>query len=129
MNKSHNLSAIHIKDINLWAHVGVLESERIHGQSFLLDISFWLDLDESSKLDQLDKSVDYSEAIQAVQKLSLDIKCLTIEYFSGQILNLLESLYGSIPIKILLKKCNPPIKGFTGSVLIEKKRNFLPLIN
>ena len=44
MSQLHNLSAIHIKDINLWAHVGVLESERIHGQRFLLDLSFWLEL-------------------------------------------------------------------------------------
>ena len=124
-----NLSAIHIRDINLWAHVGVLESERIHGQSFVLDISFWLDLDESSKFDQLDKSVDYSDVIKAVQKLSFEINCLTIEYFSDQILNLLESLYGQVPMNIMLKKCYPPIHGFTGSVLIEKKRNFLSLIN
>ena len=129
MNQTKNLSAIHIKNINLWAHVGVLESERINGQSFELDISFWLDLDESSKLDQLGKSIDYSEAIKAVQKLSFEINCLTIEYFSDQILNLLESLYGSVPIKILLRKCTPPIDGFFGTVLIEKKRNFLPLIN
>ena len=121
----HDLDGIHIKDINLWAHVGVLESERIHGQSFTLDISFWLDLDESSRLDQLEKTIDYSEAIKAVQKLSFEIKCLTIEYFSDQILNVLESLYGKVPMSILLKKCSPPIHGFTGSVLIEKKRNFL----
>ncbi len=125
MSQLNNLSAIHIKNINMWAHVGVLESERIHGQKFILDISFWLDLEESSKLDQLDQSIDYSEAVKAVQKLSFEIKCLTIEYFSDQILNLLESLYGPIPINILLKKCSPPIDGFTGSVLIEKKRNFL----
>ena len=129
MNQFHNSSAIHIKDINLWAHVGILESERINGQSFLLDISFWLDLNESSKLDQLDQSIDYSEAIKAVQKLSFDIKCLTIEYFSDQILNLLESLFGQIPINIMLKKCSPPINGFTGCVLIEKNRNFSSLIN
>jgi len=129
MSQFHNLSAIHIKDINLWAHVGVLESERIHGQSFLLDFSFWLDLDESSKLDQLDKSIDYSEAIKAVNKLSFGIKCLTIEYFSDQILNLLESLYGKVPMNIRLKKCFPPIHGFTGSVLIEKQRNYSSLIN
>ena len=129
MSQFHNLSAIHIKDINLWAHVGVLESERINGQSFVLDISFWLDLDESSKLDQLDKSIDYSEVIKAIQNLSFEIKCLTIEYFSDQILNLLESLYGQVPMKIMLKKCSPPIHGFTGSVLIEKKRNFSSLIN
>ena len=129
MSQFHNLTAIHIKNINLWAHVGVLESERIHGQSFLLDISFWLDLDEASKFDQLDKSIDYSEAIKAVKKLSFGIKCLTIEYFSDQILNLIESLYGQVPVKILLRKCTPPINGFTGSVVIEKKRNFLFPIN
>tara|TARA_B100000579_G_C22185720_1_gene556203 strand:- start:23 stop:403 length:381 start_codon:yes stop_codon:yes gene_type:complete len=124
MNQFKNLSAIHIKDINLWAHVGVLESERLHGQSFLLDISFWLDLDESSKLDQLDKSIDYSEAIESIQNLSFEIKCLTIEYFSDQILNVLESLYGQVPMNIMLKKCSPPIHGFTGSVVIERKKNF-----
>ncbi len=129
MNSFHDLSAIHIKDINLWAHVGVLESERINGQSFVLDISFWLDLSNSSKLDQLDESIDYSEVIKAVQKLSFEIKCLTIEYFSDQILNVLESLYGKVPINIMLKKSSPPIHGFTGSVLIEKKRNFSSLIN
>ena len=123
MNQFHNLGAIHIRDINLWAHVGVLESERIHGQSFVLDISFWLDLDESSKLDKLDKSIDYSELIKSVQKLSFEINCFTIEYFSDQILNVLESFCGKVPIIILLKKCSPPINGFTGSVLIEKKRN------
>ncbi len=124
MNQFHNLSAIHIKDINLWAHVGVLEGERLNGQAFVLDISFWLDLDESSKLDQLEKSIDYSEAIKAIQNLSFEIKCLTIEFFSDQILNVLESLYGQVPMNIILKKCSPPIYGFTGSVLIEKKRNF-----
>ena len=129
MSQFHNLSAIHVKDISLWAHVGVLESERIHGQSFLLDLSFWLDLDESSKLDQLDKSIDYSEAIKAVKKLSFGIKCSTIEYFSDQILNLFESLYGPVPIHILLTKFSSPIHGFTGSVLIEKKRNFLFPLN
>ena len=129
MNHFHNLSAIHIKDINLWAHVGVLESERINGQSFVLDISFWIDLNEASKLDELSKTIDYSEAIKAVQKLSFEIKCLTIENFSDQILNLLESLYGQVPVNILLKKCSPPIDGFTGSVLIEKRRNFLSAIN
>ena len=129
MSQFNNLIAIHIKDINLWAHVGVLESERIDGQSFFLDISFWLDLDESSKLDQLDKSIDYSQVIKAVKKLSFEIKCLTIEYFSDQILNLLESLYGPVPIHILLTKCSPPIDGFTGNLLIEKKRNFFFPIN
>ena len=124
MNFERNLSAIHIKDIKLWAHVGVLEKERLHGQSYLLDISLWLDLDESSRLDELNKSLDYSVAIKAIQKLSFEINCLTIEFFSDQILNTLEALFGSIPMMLVLHKCSPPIAGYTGSVSIEKKRNF-----
>lgn len=128
MNSEESLSAIHIKNINLWAHVGVLEKERLHGQRYLLDISFWLDLDESSRLDELNKSVDYSIAIKAIQKLSFEINCLTIEFFSDQILNTLEALYGSIPMILVLQKCSPPIAGYTGIVSIEKKRNFSTLI-
>ena len=74
-------------------------------------------------------SISSEITIKAIKKLSFEIKCLTIEYFSDQILNLLESLYGPVPIHILLTKCSPPIHGFTGSVLIEKKRNFLFPIN
>ena len=124
MSAEKDLSVIHIKDINLWAHVGVLEKERLHGQRYLLDISFWLDLDESSRLDELNKSIDYSVAIKAIQKLSFEINCLTIEFFSDQILNTLEALYGSIPMTLALQKCSPPIAGYSGSVSIEKKRNF-----
>ena len=124
MKSNINLSAIHINDMNLWAHVGVLEHERLQGQSFLLNISFWLDLEESSKSDQLNKSIDYVYAIKAITNLSFKIKCETIEYFSEQIINELEALFGPVPMTLTLKKCSPPIDGFNGSVSIEKKRNF-----
>ena len=123
MRPERNLSAIHIKDINLWAHVGVLEKERLHGQSYLLDISFWLDLDESSRLDELNKSLDYSVAIKAIQKLSFEINCMTMEHFTEKILDQLEHLYGSIPFQVSLTKCSPPIEGFSGSVSITRTRH------
>ena len=49
--------------------------------------------------DQMD--LDFYKALahpKAIQKLSVEINCLTIEYFSDQILNTLETLYGSIPM-------------------------------
>ena len=62
--------------------------------------------------------------IDAIQKLSFGLKCQTIEHFSHQILNQLETLYGPIPMHIYLRKCNVPIPGFTGNVGIKRKRNF-----
>ncbi len=115
--------AIHINGINLWAHVGVLEEERLYGQMFLLDISLWLDLHKAAVNDDIAASVDYSIAISQVQKLSLEIHCLTIEKFSNKILDLLESLYGDLPMQILLTKCSPPINAFNGTVSVERCRN------
>tara|TARA_Y100001968_G_scaffold215216_1_gene197979 strand:+ start:213 stop:596 length:384 start_codon:yes stop_codon:yes gene_type:complete len=125
MNENHpRLQAIHIYGVNLWAHVGVLDQERLMGQEFIADISFWLDLDDAAIHDDLSSSIDYSFAIKKVQKLSFQMDCLTIERFSENILDVLEEFCGAIPMRILLKKCYPPIQGFNGSVAVERRRNF-----
>ena len=124
MKTSLPSGAIHVKDINLWAHVGVLDSERINGQYFNLDFSIWLELDEASNYDDFSLSIDYRLGINAIQKLAIKVKCLTIETFSDKILDCLESIYGPLPIQIILTKCNPPIAGFSGEVAVERRRNF-----
>ena len=116
---------VHVKGLKLWAHVGVLEKERLFGQWFELDFSIWLDLDEASKNDDLSLSVDYSVAICSLQNLSTQINCYTIESFSEEIFKCLENLYGILPMKLLLTKCSAPVPGFNGIVSIERNRNFL----
>ena len=124
MDEPLSIEAIHVKGINLWAHVGVLEKERSLGQKFLVDFSLWIDLKQAARTDQLSYTADYSLAIKAIQRLSLDIKCLTIEAFGEKILDLLEELYGIVPIRVFLTKCDPPVEGFSGFVAVERKRNF-----
>ena len=123
MNGSSVDGAIHVSDLKLWAHVGVLEKERRCGQWFSLDFSLQLDLDVASRSDNLEFSVDYSSAIQDLQKFSIDLNCLTIECFSEQILSRLEQLYGPIPMRVCLRKCSPPVSGFDGVVSVERFRN------
>ena len=116
------LGAIHVKDARLWSHVGVFEYERITGQWFSLDFSLWLDLDQAAIDDDLSLTADYSLAIRELQGIAHTLKCFTIEHFSEQILNCLESLYGPIPMRVLLRKCNAPVSGFNGSVEVERVR-------
>tara|TARA_Y100001968_G_C19159208_1_gene619956 strand:+ start:346 stop:741 length:396 start_codon:yes stop_codon:yes gene_type:complete len=125
MSSYSETGIIHVHALKLWAHVGVLEKERLLGQQFLLDFSIWVDVSTSSENDQLSLTADYSLAIKGLQALASQINCLTIEHFSHEILNFLENLYGSVPIRVVLEKCSPPIHGFHGSVSIERKRNFL----
>jgi len=118
--------AIHIRELRLWAHVGVLEQERRDGQWFSLDISFWLDLSRAAAADDLASSLDYSVAIQALQALAREIRCLTIEHFSEQVLDRLEQLYGPVPVRLTLSKCAAPVPGFDGRVAVERCRHGAP---
>ena len=116
------MDAIHIRDLELWAHVGVLEQERRDGQWFRLDIKFELDLSSAAVADDLSASLDYSLAIQALQMLGREICCLTIEHFSEQVLDRLQELYGPVPIWLRLTKCAAPVPGFRGLVAVERSR-------
>ena len=116
------MDAILIRDLELWAHVGVLEQERRDGQWFRLDIKFELDLTSAAVADDLSASLDYSLAIQALQMLGREICCLTIEHFSERVLDRLQELYGPVPIGLRLTKCAAPVPGFRGLVAVERSR-------
>ena len=123
MSRPMPLDVIHVKGLRVWAHVGVLEIERMHGQWFDLEFSLWLDVSSASEADDLSRTSDYSLGIKAIQQLALEIKCLTIEHFSQKILDVLEEIYGPIKMRIILEKCQPPINGFKGNVSLERYRN------
>jgi dihydroneopterin aldolase len=118
------MDLIHIHDLHLWAHVGVLEHERRDGQWFQLDITLGLNLSDSAMSDDLSATADYSLAVLALQALVRELCCLTIERFSEEVFEVLERLYGPLPMHLLLQKCHPPIAGFTGTVAIERRRNW-----
>tara|TARA_B100000700_G_C15050854_1_gene860260 strand:- start:3509 stop:3886 length:378 start_codon:yes stop_codon:yes gene_type:complete len=124
MNKPFNKEEIFVKDIGVWAHVGVLDRETLLGQKFLIDFSIWFDSSKCSRTDSLEDTFDYSLGVRKIQEVSIKINCKTIEYFSKCILKSLEDIYGQIPIEICIRKCTPPIEGFDGYVGIKQSRNF-----
>lgn len=121
------MDAIHVRDLMLWAHVGVLEHERRDGQWFSLDITLWQDLGAAAAHDDLASSLDYSKAITALQALARGLVCQTIEHFSDQVLDQLEQLYGPVPVRLELRKCAAPVPGFSGVVAVERRRHGAPM--
>lgn len=116
--------AIHIQDLRVWAHVGVLEQERLHGQWFSLDLTLLVDLHRAASSDNLAATADYSLAVKAVQELATRLRCQTIEHFSEQVFEQLEALYGLLPMRVILRKCKAPIPGFAGTVAVERHRRW-----
>ena len=115
------LDVIRVDDLRLWAHVGVLAHERRDGQWFRVDLALHLDVSQAALADSLEATADYSQAVQALQSLAAEICCQTIEHFSERMFDVLEQLYGSIPIGCVSASA-APIPGFAGTVSIERWR-------
>ncbi|MEB3319784.1 MAG: dihydroneopterin aldolase [Cyanobium sp.] len=113
-----------VRQLRLWAHVGVLEQERLLGQWFELDLELGWDLAAAGKSDDLAATLDYSRAITALQRQAGAIRCLTLEHWSERILELLEELYGPVPMAIELRKCQAPVPGFGGVVAVRRRRHW-----
>jgi dihydroneopterin aldolase len=113
-----------VRGLRLWAHVGVLEQERRLGQWFELDVVLGADLAEAARDDSLAASLDYSRLISDLQQLAPRTECLTLEHFSERILARVEVLYGSVPVRLELRKCAAPVAGFTGLVAVRRSRHW-----
>ncbi|MDC3159430.1 dihydroneopterin aldolase [Prochlorococcus sp. AH-716-G10] len=109
-----------IKDIKLWARVGVLEKERDLGQLFSLDVFLWADFKNCTQNDDIKSTVDYSKLVEILKYQSKKICCLTIEKYSNEILKIIVEEFQLSKIKIILTKCKPPITGFDGEVSIVR---------
>ena len=93
---------LHVRGLKLWSHVGVLPFEQLEGQWFALDLRLGVDCSAIASSDALADTLDYSQ----------------------RILDLVEQLYGPIPIHLQLCKCQAPVPGFTGLVAIERYRRW-----
>ena len=115
---------IQVKGLRLWAHVGVLEQERLHGQWFDLDLELAVDLTAAAASDRLADTLDYSRLITALHSLARECSCHTLEHFSERILAVAEQLYGPVPLRLELRKCCAPVPGFTGLVSVLRQRRW-----
>ena len=114
--------AIHVEGLKLWARVGVLPEERSLGQWFVVNLTIWLDLAPAGRSDDLSLTVDYGQAVAAIQACGEQALCHTVECFAETILDRVGEICGPRPTRLVLRKCHPPIPGFDGSISVERWR-------
>jgi dihydroneopterin aldolase len=114
---------IHVRGLRLWAHVGVLDFERLQGQWFELDLRLAFGLEPAGRSDALTDTLDYSRLITALQQQARSMRCQTLEHYSECMLDLVEELYGPVPVWLELRKCQAPVPGFSGVVAVERQRH------
>ena len=101
---------IRIKDLEVFAHHGVLKEENILGQRFIIDISLCLDLFPAGNKDDLNASVNYAEVADFIT-----------QYMQGHTFALIEAVAYHLMDAILVQF---PI---INSVSLEIKKPWAPI--
>jgi dihydroneopterin aldolase len=98
---------IELRGIELYGFHGVLESERQHGQRFLVDLD--LELDDgvartAAAGDRIEDAVDYRDVIDAVRDVSDARAYMLLEAFAAALADLLLSRFALARVRVRVRK-------------------------
>mgnify|MGYP000769959075 CR=1 FL=1 len=63
------MDRIAIKDLRIYAYHGVRDFEKERGQLFILDVDIFADLSEACRTDNLEATINYSQAAQSIKRV------------------------------------------------------------
>lgn len=117
------MDKILIKDLELFAHHGVLKEEKNLGQKFLLSLELNLDLRNAGTTDDLNKTVNYAELCERVEAQFRKEKYDLIEAAAEKIAEYILVNYPIIKsVKLILKKPWAPILKPVNYVAVQIER-------
>ncbi len=118
-----NLDRILIRDLLLRCIIGINESERKEKQDVLINIVLWTDFSEATKLDDVQKTVDYKEVTKEIIRLVENSEFFLIETLAERIAEICLKYKKVQKVKVIAEK--PGALRFARSVGAEivRKRN------
>lgn len=100
---------IRITGLEVYAYHGVFPSERASGQSFLVDLTVYLDLKSAGGSDQLESTVDYGEISQRTHDLVAGTRYNLIETVAEEVSAMVLGYQGVDAVEVTIHKPQAPI--------------------
>ncbi|MCO6473303.1 MAG: dihydroneopterin aldolase [Melioribacteraceae bacterium] len=116
---------IRIKNAVFYAYHGALKEEQHIGGKFEADVTIYTDFSESSKTDDLTKTINYDEVYKFINNLVHEKKYYLIETLASVIADKLLSKFQLIEkINVRVRKNSVPVGGLIDYVEaeVEKER-------
>lgn len=112
---------IEITGVRGFGYHGVLESERLEGQEFIVDITLGLSLADLG--DDLDRTVDYSVVAQRAHDVIIGEPCRLIETVAERIVDSCRDMELLEFVEVAVHKPSAPITVPFTDVVVRIRRN------
>lgn len=116
------IGRVSLDGMEFYAFHGCYDEEQTIGNTFVVDVSFDINISVALQTDLLEDTIDYQKAYNIVKK-EMEYSSHLLEHVAGRILKSLEAeLSGISNIVIKVAKLNPPLGGkvISSSVTISK---------
>ncbi len=114
---------ITLTGLSVFGHHGVFDHEKRQGQTFVVDVTLWLDLSVAAATDDLAATVHYGElAALAADIISGPPRDL-IEAVAGQIADEVMRRYSVYAVEVTLHKPSAPIPLDFADVAVTMRRS------
>src|SRR5205809_7012761 len=103
------LDRIEVRGLRVFARHGVLDSERLSGQEFIIDAVLWLDIRPAAGSDDLSKTVDYGALANRLVRLAEEPPVRLIETLAERLASGCLSEPPVAEVEITVHKPQAPI--------------------
>lgn len=118
------MDRIAIKDLRIYAYHGVRDFEKEHGQLFILDVDIFADLSEACRTDNLEATINYSQAAQSIKRVMTENRYDLIETAAQAVADCILAEFSlAKSVRVCLKKPNAPIAADFGYVAVDITRS------
>lgn len=102
---------IELRGLSFYAYHGVLPEERLQGNTFIVDLCLYANIERAMCTDELGDTVNYAEVYDVVSR-EMKVPSLLLEHVCGRIAVALLDGFSSLQrVRVNVTKKNPPIEG------------------
>lgn len=115
---------ITIKNLEVFAHHGLLPEERRLGQQFLFDIGLSLKHSAATETDDVADTVDYAAVCDCVVQVATAATYNLLEKLAAVTADAILERFAAVDrVKVRVAKASPPIPHPVGQIAVMLKRN------
>jgi len=114
---------ITLTGLQVFGHHGVFDHEKRDGQTFLVDITLWLELTDAARTDDLTRTVHYGELAELAAGIVAGPPRDLIEAVAGEIAGEVMRRYPAHAVEVTIHKPSAPIPLTFADVSVTIRRS------